>query len=58
MFEGFFTTKPLGKGTGLGLAISHEIVTRKHDGRLELKSKLGEGSTFSIWLPIRRIVMG
>ncbi|AFY38784.1 histidine kinase [[Leptolyngbya] sp. PCC 7376] len=53
IFEEFFTTKPRGKGTGLGLAISHEIVTRKHAGRLELTTKIGEGSAFSIWLPLQ-----
>lgn len=53
VFEDFFTTKPLGKGTGLGLAISHEIVTQKHQGKLEFTSMLGQGTTFSIWLPIR-----
>lgn len=52
LFQDFFTTKPAGKGTGLGLTISREIITEKHQGRLELSSKLGVGSTFSVWLPI------
>ena len=38
IFETFFTTKPVGKGTGLGLAISHQIVTEKHQGKLNLRS--------------------
>ncbi|MBD1937451.1 ATP-binding protein [Microcoleus sp. FACHB-68] len=36
IFDSFFTTKPMGKGTGLGLAISHQIVTEKHQGKLNL----------------------
>ncbi|MGB2925436.1 MAG: ATP-binding protein [Limnothrix sp.] len=52
IFYDFFTTKPLGKGTGLGLAISHEIITQKHHGTLGLDSTVGQGSTFSIRLPI------
>lgn len=52
IFETFFTTKPVGKGTGLGLAISHQIVTEKHQGYLKLRSRLGSGTTFEIWLPV------
>ncbi|MCG8320779.1 MAG: ATP-binding protein [Cytophagales bacterium] len=50
IFDPFFTTKDLGKGTGLGLSISFGII-EKHKGRLEVKSKPGMGSTFSIYLP-------
>ncbi|MEM9772704.1 MAG: ATP-binding protein, partial [Cyanobacteria bacterium P01_D01_bin.73] len=53
MFEPFFTTKAVGKGTGLGLAISHEIVTKQHRGTIEVKSAVGEGTTFTITLPSR-----
>ena len=52
LFEPFFSTKEAGKGTGLGLAISYGIV-KKHEGRIEVKSKLGEGSTFTVKLPIK-----
>ncbi len=52
IFETFFTTKPTGKGTGLGLSISHQIITEKHGGQLVCESQLGNGSTFSIILPI------
>jgi two-component system NtrC family sensor kinase len=51
VFEPFYTTKL--KGTGLGLAISYGIVER-HDGRIEVSSKMGEGSTFTVRLPVER----
>lgn len=53
LFEPFFTTKPVGKGTGLGLSISQNIVL-KHGGRIAVCSEVGQGSSFRIWLPIRR----
>jgi signal transduction histidine kinase len=52
LFEPFFTTKEVGKGTGLGLAISYGIV-EKHGGRIDVHSKLGEGSRFTVCLPLR-----
>lgn len=51
IFEPFYTTKPVGKGTGLGLSLTYSIV-QKHKGRLDVQSKEGEGSTFTLWLPI------
>ena len=50
IFEPFLTTKESGRGVGLGLAISRGIVER-HQGRIEVESALGRGSTFTVILP-------
>ncbi|MBW7991638.1 MAG: CBS domain-containing protein [Planctomycetes bacterium] len=52
IFEPFFTTKPVGKGTGLGLSVSYDIITNKHKGTLLVDSTVGEGTKFTIKLPI------
>ncbi|NJL19864.1 MAG: HAMP domain-containing histidine kinase [Leptolyngbyaceae cyanobacterium SM1_3_5] len=52
IFDPFFTTKPRGKGTGLGLAISHKIVVEEHGGSLKCWSEMGQGTEFSIELPL------
>lgn len=52
IFNPFFTTKPVGKGTGLGLSITYKII-KSHQGNISVKSKKGEGTKFTISLPLK-----
>ena len=52
VFDPFFTTKDVGKGTGQGLSMAYSIITEKHQGKLEFKNNVNEGTTFTIYLPI------
>ncbi len=51
IFEPYFTTKDSGQGTGIGLAVAHGII-KNHGGVVTAASQVGEGSTFSVYLPI------
>jgi len=53
IFDPFFTTKEVGKGTGLGLNVAYNII-KKHHGTIDVASKVGEGTTFTIRLPVHQ----
>ena len=53
IFELFFTTKDIGKGTGLGLSICRRLV-EAHGGMIQVSSRVGAGTSFSVVLPVAR----
>jgi signal transduction histidine kinase len=52
IFDPFFTTKEVGKGTGQGLSIARAVMVDQHKGRISVQSMPGEGSTFTLALPL------
>lgn len=50
----FFTTKAVGSGTAQGLAFAYDVITHKHGGSLSFSTEVGEGTTFTIRLPIKK----
>ncbi|HPG12239.1 MAG TPA: ATP-binding protein, partial [Chitinophagaceae bacterium] len=53
IFQPFFTTKPTGEGTGLGLSLSYDII-KAHAGEFTVETKEGEGTTFTISIPVNQ----
>jgi two-component system NtrC family sensor kinase len=51
MFNPFFTTKPPGEGTGLGLSLSYDIIVKQHGGSINVDTRPGEFTEFTIVLP-------
>lgn len=58
IFDPFFTTKGVGKGSGQGLAIAHSVVVDKHGGTIGFETEPGQGTLFSIHLPMTSDTQG
>lgn len=52
IFDPFFTTKRVGRGTGQGLTITRQVIVGKHNGSIDVETRLGEGTTFILKLPL------
>lgn len=57
IFDPFFTTKKVGRGTGQGLYLAHKTIVQTHHGQILVDSKVGEGTTFTIRLPLQQEVL-
>jgi PAS domain S-box-containing protein len=55
IFDPFFTTKEVGKGTGQGLSLAHNVVVKKHSGKVWFETEMGRGTTFFVDLPINLV---
>jgi PAS domain S-box-containing protein len=55
IFDHLFTTKSVGQGTGLGLAIARQIIVEKHGGTITVNSSIGQGTEFTIDLPVHGV---
>jgi signal transduction histidine kinase len=56
IMQPFFTTKPTGEGTGLGLSLSYDIIVKAHGGKIDVNSKEGDYTEFTIYLPLKQVV--
>ncbi|MBU1564562.1 MAG: hypothetical protein KJ630_02910 [Proteobacteria bacterium] len=52
IFDPFFTSKPVGQGRGQGLSVMHGVIVDNHDGSIQVTSTLGDGTEFTIFLPL------
>ena len=52
IMQPFFTTKPTGEGTGLGLSLTYDMVVKGHGGNIEVNTKDGEFTEFTVTLPL------
>lgn len=52
LFHDAVTTKPIGKGTGLGMLITHDIIVNGHKGKIDIDTKVNEGTTFTFTIPV------
>ncbi len=53
IFNPFFTTREVGAGSGQGLTLSHDVVVRRHHGRLSFETEVGKGTVFTVLLPLQ-----